>query len=103
MKLQRHTSDDPHGGTFDGHPTEYYRADAVDALLFEIRAAVAHVVSVAPDWWVDYDYEQGDECRSCGGCRDKAGNRCDSRDLAHRDVCERAALDALLVSDWGRR
>ena len=41
MGLRRYTSEDPHGGTFDGHPTEYYRAADVDALLARIRAAVA--------------------------------------------------------------
>lgn len=76
---------------------EYYRAADVDAMLARIRAAVEHVVSVAPDWWVDYNYEQGDECRSCGASRDKAGKRCEERDLAHRDGCQRAALDALLA------
>lgn len=101
MKLQRYNVwvDTDGANTVDDESPrgEYYRAADVLAWRDSIRAAVEYVVSVAPDWWVDYDYEQGDECRSCGASRDKSGKRCEAQDIAHRDGCQRAALDALLA------
>lgn len=76
MKLQRYTSDDPHGGTFDGHPTEYYRAADVDALLARIRAAVEA-------WMMAPRGEESCDDPDCG-CWDQYHEA-------------RAALDALLA------
>ena len=49
--MRRYTSEDPHGGTFDGHPTEYYRAADVDALL----AKLSGLTCKAEGWEADED------------------------------------------------
>ena len=88
MGLRRYTSEDPHGGTFDGHPTEYYRAADVDALLARIRAAVG---AMDDAWRILAEGEH-----LVGVCDD------DTAELADRQACDdidaaRAALDALLA------
>ena len=73
--------------------------------LAAVAAAAARLVSVAPDWWCDRDYEQGDGCRVCGARTDAAGKRGEDGfrgfSLAHAPDCWHNALDAALAALGG--
>lgn len=63
-----------------------------------LARAVEHVLAVAPYWWLEDDYEQGDTCRSCGAHYDANGNLCDYRTLAHAPDCRREELASALAA-----
>lgn len=63
-----------------------------------LARVAAHIWDIADDWWIDYDYEQGDTCRSCEAHYDARGKLCGYVDLAHAPGCRRDELAFALAA-----
>lgn len=69
--------------------------NAAPALL-AVAEIAAHVIEVNPRWWLADDYEQGDQCLSCGAGYDAQGRLCEAADLDHKPNCRRDSLASAL-------